>query len=562
MNTILESLTAVVNSLWQAVAVAALVWVALRFWPRTNAATRYAIWWATLVVVLILPIAPRWIAMVRAHRQNATVKTTGRAPITARPAIHFEPVVIPAAPRRAARWPIAVVAIWAAILAWRLWQIGRSYLYLRGVKRRSIVSTIPLPAIRRRAALLISPDIVSPMAVGFLRPAVVLPESLIEELSETEREHVLLHEAAHLARQDDWANLAMRILGGVLALHPVAIWILRRIDREREIACDDWVVARTGAARPYALSLARLFELRQARREQVLASGIFGSASSIGDRVEALLRRHRGFSTRMSLPAVVIGAGFLCGSVLAGALVPCVVTFAQTPPRRAFEVASVKPADTADLRTSIEIHPGGRFEAVATLKALIGFAFDVQDHDIRSGPAWIDSRAYRIDATMGSRVQQPSEPVLREMLESLLARRFRLSVHRETREEAVYELLPAKGGARLKAAASSGPPHLSNGRGRIAGQAASTGMLARMLAGRVGRVVIDKTALQGTYDFELTWVPAPGERDDGAIAGALGDPDGPTLFTALQEQLGLRLQPARDAVEVLAIDRAEKPDAN
>jgi uncharacterized protein (TIGR03435 family) len=83
-----------------------------------------------------------------------------------------------------------------------------------------------------------------------------------------------------------------------------------------------------------------------------------------------------------------------------------------------------------------------------------------------------------------------------------------------------------------------------------------------MLSGRAGRVVVDKTGLKGSYDFELTWVPATGERDDGPVAGDVADPDGATLFTALQEQLGLRLQPARGPVETLVIDHAEKPDTN
>ena len=239
-----------------------------------------------------------------------------------------------------------------------------------------------------------------------------------------------------------------------------------------------------------------------------------------------------------------------------------VIALERTPAGQAFEVASVKPADAKDQRTSIEIQPGGRFEATATLKALIGFAYDVQDRDIRGGSGWIDSIAYEIDARMGSAVEPPAIVTVRGMLRSLLEDRFHLSTHRESREEAVYRLLLAKGGAKLKEASSPGPPRLSNGRGRIGGQAADTGMLARMLSGRVGRVVIDRTGLKGRYDFELTWVPAPGERDDGAIAGEVADPDGASLYTALQQQLGLRLQATRDPVETLVIDRAGKPDAN
>jgi len=238
-----------------------------------------------------------------------------------------------------------------------------------------------------------------------------------------------------------------------------------------------------------------------------------------------------------------------------------IVTHAQNQSKPAFEVASVKPADTADLRASISIEPG-RFVATATLKALIGFAYDVEDHDIAGGPGWMNSSAWAIDARMENTAISSPTPELQQMLESLLADRFKLSAHRETREESVYQLLPAKTGSKLKAVASPGPPHLHNGRGQLGGESADTGMLARMLSGRLGRVVIDKTGLTGHYDFELTWVPAPGERDDGAIAGSLADPEAPALFTALQEQLGLRVQSAKGPVPYLVIDRAEKPEPN
>src|SRR6185312_2843044 len=130
---------------------------------------------------------------------------------------------------------------------------GQSYFYLRGVKQRASISNLPRPAIARRSDLLISRDIKSPVAVGFLHPAIVLPEALIDQISEQDRDYVLLQESAHLERYDDWGNLLGRVLEAALALHPVAIWILRRIEREREVICDDWVVARTGAARPYAV---------------------------------------------------------------------------------------------------------------------------------------------------------------------------------------------------------------------------------------------------------------------------------------------------------------------
>jgi uncharacterized protein (TIGR03435 family) len=118
--------------------------------------------------------------------------------------------------------------------------------------------------------------------------------------------------------------------------------------------------------------------------------------------------------------------------------------------------------------------------------------------------------------------------------------------------------LIAKGGSKLKPSAPDLPPNLNNGRGHLSGKSAPIGDLAKMLAGRVNRVVVDKTGLSGNYDFELNWTPGPGENSDGPADNR----DAPTLFTALQEQMGLRLQPARGPVDILGIAHAEKPESN
>src|SRR5207244_2458980 len=160
------------------------------------------------------------------------------------------------------------LALWSAICLAQLVRLAISFCHLRRIKRgarpaaaeeRASLNTW-LPDVRRPVRLLVSSDIPAPVAVGFLRPAVLLPESLLSELTPVELEHVLLHELAHLARRDDWTNLLTRLAWAVFALHPVAAFALRQIDRERELACDDWVVSATGAARPYAASLARVFE--------------------------------------------------------------------------------------------------------------------------------------------------------------------------------------------------------------------------------------------------------------------------------------------------------------
>ncbi|HXP87210.1 MAG TPA: M56 and DUF3738 domain-containing protein [Bryobacteraceae bacterium] len=587
MNNVLVSLNsvagtaiaAVLNSFWLALGVVALVWIALRFLLRihattVNAATRYVIWWAVLGVVLVLPLAPQfaklWHSREQARVAAATPAVSPRAALLP-PAI--EPAVVTVEQKRVGTWPLWAFGVWAAILLFRLAQIGRSWVFLRGVKRRAAIATRALPncGVARPVRLLLSGEVASPMAVGFLKPAVILPEPVAEQLEEPELDHVLLHEMAHLARFDDWTNLAARVAGAALALHPVALWILRQIEREREMACDDFVVAQTGSARPYAESLARLFEMRWARRGEVLSSGIFGNGSKLGDRIEMLLQRGRKFSPRVSVKRVASCVLALLGFVIAGALAPRWIAFAQQP-QSAFEVASIKPGDPTDQRVGIHLQPGGRFATTnATLQILIGFAYDVRPHQISGGPKWLASDNFNIEAQ-----PDPDAPIspgpagapeLRLMVQSLLADRFKLLVHRETKEEPVYALVLANGGPKLKEAeANAKIPGMRLGWGQLTGTAVPMSLVAQSLSLRLGRSVIDKTGLTGSYDFDLKWTPDPAQA---AALGAPGpdaapppDPNGPSIFTAVQEQLGLRLESTKGQVDILAIDHAEKPDAN
>src|SRR6185437_10992209 len=150
----------------------------------------------------------------------------------------------------------------------------------------------------------VSDEVISPLAAGFLYPVVILPGLLVEQIAEPELDYVLLHELAHVARRDDWTNLMGRLAFAAFVLHPVAVWVLRRIEREREIACDDWVVAATGSAVPYARTLARLFEFCCTRRRELLATGMAPESSNLSERIEMLVRPRFYFSPRASLSRV------------------------------------------------------------------------------------------------------------------------------------------------------------------------------------------------------------------------------------------------------------------
>jgi uncharacterized protein (TIGR03435 family) len=242
----------------------------------------------------------------------------------------------------------------------------------------------------------------------------------------------------------------------------------------------------------------------------------------------------------------------------------------------AFEVASVRPNRSRDVGTNFDIR-GDRFTAInATLRELIRVAYRIRDLQIADAPDWLASERYDVIAKAAAPLKMSAFPL---ELRPLLAERFRLKVHHETREAAIYALVVAspdgklgpalhpvevdrcpEAMARADARARSGQPPftpvpgqrmecgLGFNPGILNGGSVTLGPMVQRLSAIVGRVVIDRTGLQGRFDFDLTWT-------------ADGNPEatGPSIFTALQEQLGLKLESTRGPVEVLVIDHVERP---
>ena len=351
MNVILLAL---LNTLWQTAAVALLAWAALHSMPRVNAATRQAIWWAVLAFIVLLPATRGLPDRNSAPRVSASAAAPSAAvftPVAAQP-VRRNPtarVLI-----YSNSWPQALLGLWGVFCFVQCVRLAWSYLHLRSLKRRAwgapaeqrfaFDARMSTCRIGRPVRLLVSNAVPMPMAVGFRHPAVVLPKDLLTRLSPAELDHVLLHELAHLARRDDWTNLLARLAGAILAFHPVANLVLRQIERERELACDDWVVAATGSPQPYAASLARLFELCISRKTVLLASGSADGGSHLGDRIALLLRRGREFSPRASALRVTACTAALLMLVIAGARTPSWVAFAQTRVVPAAHEPSLTPA--------------------------------------------------------------------------------------------------------------------------------------------------------------------------------------------------------------------------
>jgi uncharacterized protein (TIGR03435 family) len=245
------------------------------------------------------------------------------------------------------------------------------------------------------------------------------------------------------------------------------------------------------------------------------------------------------------------------------AFVPHAASAQDHPDALAFEVASLKSAAQHGGEFRLFWIAGGRFITNnATLKQLVAFAWDVRGDQISGGPDWLDADQYDIEAKPDALFRVPEGNAatnsFREMLRSLIEDRFKLAVRKEKRELSIYELRVSRGGPRIKAATKSVPQGLFPGRGRVEGKAVRMSQLAAYLAGPAGRVVVDRTGLSDTYDFALTWAP----EAQTAVAEVPSVDPGPSIFAALDEQLGLKLERAKGQVDVLIIERAEKPSAN
>jgi len=307
-----------------------------------------------------------------------------------------------------------------------------------------------------------------------------------------------------------------------------------------------------------------MFELRRSKRrglqELKLASGIFGNSSRLGDRIELLLRRGREFPARVSASRVAVSAALLLTLAAAASFAPQWIAFAQ-PERPSFEVASVKPADSLDIRARLQVAPGRLDIAAVTVRNLIQQAYRMSDYRIYGGPPWLGSERYNISAKAGDGAGNLTLDQMRPMLQTLLTDRFHLMVHRETKELPMYRLVVSKEGAKFQR--STGVEQQARmGMGQITDQRSGMNTLASQLGQQLGRFVSNETGLQGDFDFHAEWTPAPGENIGGGDAPPPAGADGPSLFTALRDQLGLELKSAKGPVEVLVVDHAEKPDAN
>ncbi len=591
------SLYPILNHLWQSTLFAVAAGMLAFALHKNRAQTRHAVW---LIASLKFLIPFSWLVSVGSHIHWAESAPAAQQAISsaakqiAQPFAAFDGLysnMSSGASVSGSPLPAILCAIWicgfvAVVFCWL-----RNWLRIRMVVRNAAPVSI-----QAGVRVLSSPSLIEPGVFGIFRPVLLLPAGIDGHLTPSNFETILAHELCHIRRRDNLTSLLHLVVEAVFWFHPLVWWIGARLIEERERACDEEVLRQGNQPAVYAESILKICQF-YLESPVACVAGVTGS--DLKKRVvrimtqEIALRLNVGKKLLLAIAAVAaIALPLAVGAIHISAS----GTQAESQKAPEFEVASIKPTKAGTPGFFINMRPGGRFSATGiTVKFLLEQAYDVKDSQVIGAPSWTDSERYDIDAKPDeaeiakTNKLSPDErrQELMKMLQSLLADRFKLSLGHDTRELPVYALVVAKNGpkfhestikptpnqpdAPLPPPGQGGPPRQGirmNGRGDLTVTYVDVPMFADLLSRMVGRIVVDKTGLTGKYDFTLKWTPDEGQgmmggppRPDG-IAPPPPDPSGPSIFTALQEQLGLKLDSQKAMTDVLVIQHVERPTEN
>ena len=580
---------------------------------RSRAAARHVLLLAAFAVLLALPAASFVIP-------SRSVTLPGQTAVSSTPVSAITPVMTSPSPavvdahESVDTFRIESPGMTASAILWAIWGAGMLLCvlpviagtwHLRSLRRSSspcargeaLLRRLSAEAgIQRPVAVRVHESIPGPMTYGVLRPVIMLPLDATA-WSEEELCRAMIHELEHVRRGDWLSQYMARIVRALYWFHPL-VWIAwRRLSLEAERACDDAVLRRSEAT-AYANQLVLLAERLASTATPALLA--MAACRDLSTRVRAVLD---GAQARGRAGVLPVATAIVAAALFIAAVAPLrAVRQGQAPvdgapqPPLAFETASVKPNKSGNEERYFRMDPRGGSLAVVNmqLREMIRFAYQIQGFQLEGGPDWIASDRFDILAKPEREVPSTGaffggQDPLRMMLRTLLADRFKLVMHKETKELPIFELVLARQdgkpgpqlrpaavdcAARAAAARAGAPPPASSGPPgpgscgvtmnyvRVAGGGVTLAMLANLLEGPAQRLVIDRTGLTGNWDLEVKYTPDRSQLPPGVELPPSIDLNGPSLFTALEEQLGLKLRPARGPGEVLVIDSVQQPTPN
>lgn len=310
----------VLNSLPEGLLITLFAWMMLHLLPRQNSGTRFAVWFVALLSIVGLPLV-----------SAGVIGAGGAQEFLADGTVH-PLITLPG------HWGTALFLAWLAVACFAMLRLAIGLWHLRGLRR----SCIPIEAaefdstmrntvanlnLSRPATLATSERVTVPAVIGFFKPVIVIPAWALRELPSDELNIILLHEFAHLRRWDDWTNLLQKMVRAIFFFHPAVWWIESRLSLEREMACDDQVLARTGNPRGYAQCLISLLEKSAARRGWAMAQALVHRARESSLRLAQILDANRPNSKRVWKPALGLVGVFSLVCIAVVSRVPKFVAF-------------------------------------------------------------------------------------------------------------------------------------------------------------------------------------------------------------------------------------------
>ena len=302
--------SALITSIWESAVIACSLEISLRLAPRISAAHRFASWAAGFTIALALPFLP--LVHFGGNSVAAMTSNSAAAPASPHALLQLD-----------ARWGFALAAVWliaslirATALAVHSVRLRRLWKSAQPIEISNSLA-LELNSVRSGNVTICTTKVLDrPSVIGFLSPRILIPDWLLARLTPAELQQIVLHEAEHLRRCDDWTNLLQKLCLIVFPLNPALAWIENRLCREREIACDEGVVRITNAPRAYAACLASLAERHLERRAEALSLGAWHRRSELVDRVHRILIHKRTMSaTAAGALLATLGCMLIAGSV-------------------------------------------------------------------------------------------------------------------------------------------------------------------------------------------------------------------------------------------------------
>jgi bla regulator protein BlaR1 len=595
---------AVANHLWQSTlfAVAAgLLTLALR---KNQARVRYSVWFAaslkflipfSLLINLGGHLARTHVSASAPSGVYSTVEAVS-VPFTRTPHLVVAPHVTLSTPTvLMVVWLcgfVIVVARWC--LRWRqVCEAAADAIDLNQGREIDMLRSVQsMAGVRASIPLRLSRKPLEPGIFGIVRPALLWPTGFSERLQDAHLEAILTHEVWHVRRRDNLAAAIHMLVEAVFWFHPLTWWLGTRLIEERERACDERVLQLGSQPQVYAESILKTCEFCM---EAPLACVAGVTGADLRHRVLRIVTAPVASQLNLNRKFLLIAAAVAAIALpisfgLLYAAPNGVATQSENSPAQlpVFEVASIKPGKPGP--SQLMMGPDGVSIVGVPLHMIIREAYQVQDSQVLGEPGWIQSARYDLQAKVNSsdvaELKKLSFAQRWAMVQPILAERFQLKVHWATKELPVYALVVAKSGPKLKEAkpgdtypnglnASDGGGRGKGGKmfmqwGQLTAQALPVSALVKLLSEQQqDRLIVDQTGLSGVYDFTLKWTPEGPQpamfKGDGGgppQPKTTDESSEPSLFTAMQEQLGLKLESRKAPVQVLVIDHVERPSAN